>query len=42
MMLREGARVQEVVCAENNLDASRLERLQTDGVDFTRKDSAPK
>ena len=42
MMLREGARVQEVVCAENNLDAGRLERLQTDGVDFTRKDSAPK
>jgi hypothetical protein len=31
-----------VVCAENNLDASRLERFQTDGVDFTRKDSAPK
>ncbi len=37
MMLREGTRIQEYVCAENNLDAGRLEKLEKDGVDFTRK-----
>jgi hypothetical protein len=37
MMLREGTRVQEDVCAENNQDADRQEKLQKDGVDFIRK-----
>jgi hypothetical protein len=37
MMLREGTRIQEYVCAENNIDAELLQKLQKDGVDFTRK-----
>jgi hypothetical protein len=36
LMLREGTRLQEYVCAENNLDLDRYEKLLTDGVDFTR------
>jgi hypothetical protein len=36
LMLREGTRLQEYICAENNLDLDRYERLLTDGVDFTR------
>jgi hypothetical protein len=36
LMLREGTRLQEYVCAENNLDPDRYERLLREGVDFTR------
>jgi hypothetical protein len=36
LMLREGTRLQEYVCAENNLDLDRYEQLLTKGVDFTR------
>ena len=41
MMLREGTRIQEDVCVENNVDAEREEKLLKDGVDFTRKQSQP-
>jgi len=37
LMLREGTRLQEYVCAENNLDLDRYEKLIENGVDFTRK-----
>ena len=37
LMLREGTRLQEYVCAENNLDLDRYEQLLRNGVDFTRK-----
>jgi hypothetical protein len=37
MMLREGTRLQEYVCAENNLDPARYEKLLRDGVAFTRQ-----
>ena len=37
LMLREGTRLQEYVCAENNLDLDRYEQLLKKGVDFTRK-----
>ncbi len=37
LMLREGTRVQEYICAENNLDLERIEKLLRDGVDVTRK-----
>lgn len=36
MMLREGTRVGEYVCAENNLAPERYEKLLKDGVNFTR------
>ena len=36
LMLREGTRLEEYVCAENNIDLDRYEKLLTDGVDFTR------
>jgi hypothetical protein len=36
MMLREGTRLEEYVCAENNVDVERLEKLLKDGVDFRR------
>jgi len=36
LMLREGTRLQEYICAENNLDTERNEQLQRNGVDFTR------
>ncbi len=36
LMLREGTRLQEYVCAENNLDLERYEQLLRNGVDFTR------
>ena len=36
LMLREGTRLQEYVCAENNLDPDRYEQLLQNGVDFTR------
>jgi len=37
LMLREGTRVQEYVCAENNLDPGRYEKLLKDGVKYTRQ-----
>jgi hypothetical protein len=37
LMLREATRLQEYVCAENNLDLERYEQLLRNGVDFTRK-----
>jgi hypothetical protein len=36
MMLREGTRVQEYVCAENNQDPGQYERLLQEGVGFRR------
>ncbi len=36
LMLREGTRLQEYICAENNLDPSRYELLLKNGVKFTR------
>jgi hypothetical protein len=36
MMLREGTRVQEYVCVENNLDPGRYEKMLKEGVDFKR------
>jgi hypothetical protein len=36
LMLREGTRVQEYVCAENNLDPGRYEKLLKDGVKLER------
>jgi hypothetical protein len=36
LMLREGTRVQEYVCAENNLDPERYEKLLKEGVNLTR------
>jgi hypothetical protein len=36
-MLREGTRLQEYVCAENNLDPAQYERLLKDGVSFQRQ-----
>jgi hypothetical protein len=37
MMLREGTRLQEYVCAENNLDPARYEKLLKEGVNFSRQ-----
>jgi len=37
LMLREGTRVQEYVCAENNLDPAHYEELLKNGVKFTRQ-----
>jgi hypothetical protein len=37
LMLREGTRLQEYICAENNVDPDRYEKLIESGVDFTRK-----
>jgi hypothetical protein len=36
LMLREGSRLEEMVCAENNIDPERYEKLLKDGVKFTR------
>jgi hypothetical protein len=36
MMLREGTRVQEYICAENNLDPARYENLLKNGINFQR------
>jgi hypothetical protein len=35
-MLREGTRVQEYVCPENNLAPERYEKMLKEGVDFSR------
>ncbi len=37
IMLREGTRVQESVCAENNIDPARYEQFKKDGVNFSRQ-----
>ena len=37
LMLREGTHLSEYICAENNVDLDRYERLLKSGVDFTRK-----
>jgi hypothetical protein len=37
MMLREGTRLEEYVCAENNLDPAEYEELLKNGVKFTRQ-----
>jgi hypothetical protein len=37
MMLREGTRLEEYVCAENNLDPGQYEKLLKEGVKFTRE-----
>jgi hypothetical protein len=39
IMLREGTRVQEYVCAENNLDPGRYEQMLKGGVDLFRSPS---
>ena len=36
LMLREGTRLEEYVCAENNIDPDRYEKLLKDGVKFSR------
>jgi len=36
LMLREGTRLQEYICAENNLDPARYDELLKNGVKFTR------
>ena len=36
LMLREGTRLQEYVCAENNLDPANFEKLLKQGVEITR------
>ena len=36
LMLREGTRLEEYACAENNIDPDRYEKLLKDGVKFTR------
>ena len=36
LMLREGTRLQEMVCAENNIDLDRYEDLVKDGIKFSR------
>src|SRR5262244_4036917 len=37
LMLREGSRLEEYVCAENNIDPDRYEKLLKEGVKFTRE-----
>ena len=37
MMLREGTRLREYVCAEDNIDPERYEKLLKDGTKFTRE-----
>jgi hypothetical protein len=37
LMLREGTRLQEMVCAENNIDPDRYEKLLKEGVKYTRE-----
>lgn len=36
LMLREGTRLQEYVCVENNLDPARYEKFVKEGIPFTR------
>jgi len=37
MMRREGTRLREYQCSENNLDVERLEKILKDGTVFRRK-----
>ena len=37
IMLREGTRLEEYPCAENNIDPDRYEKLLKEGVNFTRQ-----
>ena len=37
IMRRDGTRLEENICAENNLDAGRYEKLLKEGVDFKRR-----
>jgi hypothetical protein len=37
MMLREGTRVREYVCDEDNEEPARYEKLKKDGVKFERR-----
>jgi len=37
LMLREGTRLEEYICAENNLDPGRYEQLLKSGVKITRE-----
>ena len=37
LMLREGTRVHEYACTENNLDPGRYENLLKDGIGFKRQ-----
>lgn len=37
IMLREGTRLEEYICAENNIDPARYENLVKDGVKFNRQ-----
>ncbi len=37
LMLREGTRVQQYTCVENNLEPGRFDQYKKDGVDFNRK-----
>jgi hypothetical protein len=39
MMLREGTRLGEYVCAENNLDPDRYEKFLKDGINISRTPS---
>jgi hypothetical protein len=36
LMLRDGTRLEEYVCAENNIDLDRYEKLLKDGIKFSR------
>ena len=36
LMLREGTRLQEYVCAENNVEMERLAKILREGVSFAR------
>jgi hypothetical protein len=37
LMLREGTRLREYICAENNLDPERYQKMLKEGVEFRRK-----
>jgi hypothetical protein len=37
LMLREGTRLQEYPCSENNIDPDRYEQLLKNGVNFRRQ-----
>jgi hypothetical protein len=37
IMRREGTRLEEYVCVENNIDVDRYEKLLKEGIDFTRQ-----
>ena len=41
LMLREGTRLEEYICVENNIDPDRYEKLLKEGVKFTREAEPP-